>query len=866
MSSVALTFAPAARTFETEVTRQHFGLGYEARLSLAPGSSVTTVIDGLAGSLLRYPGGTQTETYFDPSNPDNPHPANIFDGDETASFFEGISDFMRVVAAQDMAAVIVLPTGRYFDKTAVANGYLGADAEDQITTFIRNLLRGAYGAGAVAAFEIGNEWFNALLLHDSSENSNGWTAAEFGILQGRIVEIVDAAIRAALAAGEASESPDIWVQSSQNGARDLDKSGIYDNREILAGLSAQALAAIDGVVDHFYQPTNVPDTDGDPYRAQTAADVTPLDVIGRSFVPGSRIARLAQDGWQVRGEGALDIIASEWNVRAERNTVSYLDANGETVAPELSGDQALITGFERLPIFLALFADMVVSGVDQALVYTAQAIAPEGGWGSLSRNGAETLTPTGLLFDMMSRALPGTRLTDPNGDGALTRAEYVFKDTQGDDAGVSYTYAFANQQKIVVYYASGSDQRLEFSIDGFAEYLAKGYAISATAIRLAPGSSATAAGAEGTAQDLALPPAGGAIQLSLGAYEVVQITLSKLGGTSGHDALEGASGDDVITGRTGNDTLSGLGGDDTLYGDGGADRLLGGAGDDRLEGGTGNDTLEGGDGNDRLWGGGGADRLTGGDGDDTLAGGAGADRLIGGRGADRLDGGTVAAFHLDTDPNGATGIVYRLYQGLLDRTPDKAGFEGWIAKLDSGALTQLQLTSSFVASPEFQNTFGNTNNSQYVTLLYTNVLDRAPDAAGLQSWVNALNSGSKSRAQVAQALVETPEFKAKALPGYNAYLGTLRAPDDLLTGSADADVFKFYGDFGRDTITDFRPNQPGEIIDLTGVRTITSFADLTEHHLIQSGTTAIISDGEGNSITLNGISLTSLSSDDFLFG
>ena len=53
----------------------------------------------------------------------------------------------------------------------------------------------------------------------------------------------------------------------------------------------------------------------------------------------------------------------------------------------------------------------------------------------------------------------------------------------------------------------------------------------------------------------------------------------------------------------------------------------------------------------------------------------------------------------------------------------------------------------FTGSSEFQSKYGALDNPCFVTLLYRNVLDREPDAAGLQSWSSALNGGTP-RSQV----------------------------------------------------------------------------------------------------------------------
>ena len=82
--------------------------------------------------------------------------------------------------------------------------------------------------------------------------------------------------------------------------------------------------------------------------------------------------------------------------------------------------------------------------------------------------------------------------------------------------------------------------------------------------------------------------------------------------------------------------------------------------------------------------------------------------------------------------------------------------------LDNG-LSLVQVASNFIASPEFQSTYGAVNDTQFVTLLYQNVLHRAPDASGLQYHLNELEQWGESRAQVLTNFSESPENQANVI-------------------------------------------------------------------------------------------------------
>ena len=138
------------------------------------------------------------------------------------------------------------------------------------------------------------------------------------------------------------------------------------------------------------------------------------------------------------------------------------------------------------------------------------------------------------------------------------------------------------------------------------------------------------------------------------------------------------------------------------------------------------------------------------------------------------------------DTQGPIGEVYRLYQAAFNREPDLAGFGYWINTRENGVGLQT-VADSFVGSAEFADLYGaNSSNSTFVTALYNNVLHRVPDQGGFDFWMNTLNSGSATRAQVLMSFSESTENHARIIldaDGNSAQLYRLyeaafdRAPD-----------------------------------------------------------------------------------------
>jgi len=118
---------------------------------------------------------------------------------------------------------------------------------------------------------------------------------------------------------------------------------------------------------------------------------------------------------------------------------------------------------------------------------------------------------------------------------------------------------------------------------------------------------------------------------------------------------------------------------------------------------------------------------------------------------------------LDTDAG--PGQAYRIYKAAFNREPDLPGMGYWISRMDQ-QLDVMELAQRFVDSQEFQSTYGTKpSNAEFMSKLYQNVLGRAPDAAGYNWWVNKMNTdSSKTFAKVLADFSESTENKT-ALAG-----------------------------------------------------------------------------------------------------
>jgi Ca2+-binding RTX toxin-like protein len=344
-------------------------------------------------------------------------------------------------------------------------------------------------------------------------------------------------------------------------------------------------------------------------------------------------------------------------------------------------------------------------------------------------------------------------------------------------------------------------------------------------------------------------------------------------GNAGANTITGNSSVNVLYGLGGNDLLFGEAGDDSLFGGDGDDFLYGGAGRDVLEGGTGNDSLFGGAGNDQMAGGSGNDtyevdsegdvvfeaaaqgtdlvtasvnytlhdnveflnitgnvvfgfgnglantingnaagnRLAGFGGDDRLSGQAGNDVLDGGEGNDVLLGGTGA----DTLVGGAGDDIYEV---------DDTGDLVWEAA-GNGVTDNVFAYVDFALPDEVENLIMLYGNQRFGTgnAGHNIVIGNASD--------NVMEGGA----------------------GY-----------DTLTGGAGSDLFVVRAGFGVDVITDFQAGTGSEDAILFSTSLFSSFAQVMSHSR-QVGSDTWIEVGQGNTVVLTGVSLSSLAADDFGF-
>ena len=111
-----------------------------------------------------------------------------------------------------------------------------------------------------------------------------------------------------------------------------------------------------------------------------------------------------------------------------------------------------------------------------------------------------------------------------------------------------------------------------------------------------------------------------------------------------------------------------------------------------------------------------------------------------------------------TGMDDVSGVIFRLYNAAFARLPDPDGLSNWINANETCSFSYEQTASEFIDSQESINLYGsNQVDTNYITTVYNNVLDRDPDSAGLSHYEGLLGSGEMTRAKMMFAFSESPE-------------------------------------------------------------------------------------------------------------
>ncbi len=290
--------------------------------------------------------------------------------------------------------------------------------------------------------------------------------------------------------------------------------------------------------------------------------------------------------------------------------------------------------------------------------------------------------------------------------------------------------------------------------------------------------------------------------------------------------------------------------------------VQGNARKNNIIGSDGDETINGGSGADRLRGQGGSDELNGGAGNDTLGGGAGADVMNGGSGNDAVDyAGSASAIVLDLlAASGAAGDAFgdtlidieRIFGSLHDDMI--FGDNGRNIIVGGGGADTLEgrdgndLLKGSLGDDEL---IGGDGNDMLVGNTGADLLRGGNDNDTLRGGhANDTLEGDAGND------VLSGSFGADVLDGGGG--------NDRMNGGFGGDRFVFADGHGNDIIRGFSVANKQEVIDLSGVSALTSFADVRAAST-NTANGVRIDTGGGDSILVFGVGLNALGADEFLF-
>ncbi len=393
--------------------------------------------------------------------------------------------------------------------------------------------------------------------------------------------------------------------------------------------------------------------------------------------------------------------------------------------------------------------------------------------------------------------------------------------------------------------------------------------------------------------------------------------------------LSGSGFGDTLTGNMGANRLSGKGGDDSLFGGDGDDILIGGAGGDALAGGAGidgadysssgagvvvnlqtgsatggdaagdtfvsvedvigsefNDTLSGRDGFVNV--------LSGGLGDDVLSGGVGADTMHGGDGIDTLDyslspnGVDVRLFSGAAAGGAANGDTYSSIENIIGaatKTDTLAGDTGANMIWGGGGnetITGREGADTLHGEAGNDTLLGGADSDTLIGGIGADTLgggaqddlvDYSASNAGVTvNLQTGLGTGGHAQGDVFVSIEDvTGSDFADVIVGKNNLWDNVfdgRGGNDTYTGGLGNDVFVFRASSGADAVTDFSPLalSNNDAVQLIGFGAGSdTFAEVIAA-ASQVGADTVIDFGAGQTLTLQNVTLASLTSDDFIFG
>ena len=137
--------------------------------------------------------------------------------------------------------------------------------------------------------------------------------------------------------------------------------------------------------------------------------------------------------------------------------------------------------------------------------------------------------------------------------------------------------------------------------------------------------------------------------------------------------------------------------------------------------------------------------------------------------------------------------VLQLYTAYFNRAADTAGVNYWLDKVETNNWTIDQIAQSFADQKEYQDLYANKSNAQVVEAVYNNLLNRQPDSDGLVYWANELDNGTMQVENLVLAVTTAAtQVDQDNIPVH---------PEDKSIVDKKVEISKYYYDHNNEDIT-----------------------------------------------------------------
>jgi hypothetical protein len=133
-------------------------------------------------------------------------------------------------------------------------------------------------------------------------------------------------------------------------------------------------------------------------------------------------------------------------------------------------------------------------------------------------------------------------------------------------------------------------------------------------------------------------------------------------------------------------------------------------------------------------------------------------------------------------------FVTSMYVTVLGKKPDAAGYNYWLAQLNSGKKSRDAITVFFAnkagvslaqAKQKLAKNIPTLDSKQFVTEIYPRLLGRQADANGLSYWTKQLDTKTKAYTELVASLAASEESRNYYRSGFLRYAATLTPPKEL---------------------------------------------------------------------------------------